>query len=301
MQRRRFLSLAALSMTGAPLGGPAGCARTPSAGTTGLAPGGRGSFELELPRRVGEGTLTVHFAIPERQASDAPILMVLPGRQRNAGEYLRDWLDLVDSAPMVVLSPEFPSDRFPTAAYNLGGTLENDDEFTDPRSWTFVVIEELFDHVVRALDGNQAGYNMFGHSAGAQFIHRMVLLQENARILTAVIANAGWYTLPESGTDYPYGLGGTPTTKKQLRHGLETRLVVLLGSDDTDTNAESLRNTPEAEAQGDHRLERGQVFYEAGRRLAKRHGAAFAWHLLVVPGVAHEHSPMARAARLFLA
>ena len=45
---------------------------------------------------------------------------------------------------------------------------------------------------------------MFGHSAGAQFTHRYMLLSKDKRISNAVVANAGWYTFINN-AKFPYG------------------------------------------------------------------------------------------------
>jgi pimeloyl-ACP methyl ester carboxylesterase len=176
-------------------------------------------------------------------------------------------------------------------AYNLGNVGH------EPESrWSFSLIEPLFDFV-RADVGNRSdGYYLFGHSAGAQFVHRFLLLKPQNRVTRAVSANAGWYTAPETGVDFPYGVRGGPVSDAGLRNALADSLTVLLGENDNDPNDPDLRSSPEADRQGPHRLARGQFFFAAGRATALALGTPFGWRLEIVPGAAHSNSAMAPAA-----
>src|SRR5271155_4121645 len=40
-------------------------------------------------------------------------------------------------------------------------------------------------------------YYLYGHSAGGQFAHRLVLFMPNARYQRVVAANPGYYTMPQ--------------------------------------------------------------------------------------------------------
>ena len=51
---------------------------------------------------------------------------------------------------------------------------------------------------------------MFGHSAGAQFVHRFVMFAPGPNLRTAISANAGWYTTLEENVAFPYGLKDAP-------------------------------------------------------------------------------------------
>ncbi|MFT6583203.1 MAG: hypothetical protein ACJAU6_003656 [Alphaproteobacteria bacterium] len=107
-------------------------------------------------------------------------------------------------------------------------------------------------------------YAMYGHSAGAQFVHRFIYFTPDARLTRAVAANAGWYTMPGFDIAYPYGLGGAGLSPANLHRALSARLVVLLGMRDTDTSHRHLRRTEGANAQGPHRFARGQSFSPQG-------------------------------------
>ena len=87
------------------------------------------------------------------------------------------------------------------------------------------------------------------------------------RISRAVCANAGWYTLPNEGHIFPYGLkdfhpksitgtGGQTGIDKMIKAFVAAPITLLLGDKDTDPDKprpEIWRATPEAEEQGPHR------------------------------------------------
>ncbi|GIS00762.1 MAG: hypothetical protein CM15mP102_15820 [Flavobacteriales bacterium] len=75
-----------------------------------------------------------------------------------------------------------------------------------PDRWTFSIIDQLFDFIKSETSSNETSYNAWGHSGGAQFLHRFVLYMPESKLKTAVCSNAGWYTVPESGVVFPYGL-----------------------------------------------------------------------------------------------
>ena len=51
--------------------------------------------------------------------------------------------------------------------------------------------------------------DLFGHSAGGQFVHRMLSFGFRDRVAVAVSANAGTYAMPDLSTPWPFGLGET--------------------------------------------------------------------------------------------
>jgi hypothetical protein len=184
--------------------------------------------------------------------------------------------------------------------YNLGGVVDDDGEVNDPSAWTFGFVEKLFTEVVQASGSDAETYDLFGHSAGAQFVHRFVELADHPHLGTAIAANAGWYLVPDDDQSFPYGLHGIPPDEEDLEAAFDSRLVVLLGADDVDEEADYLRHDEGSDAQGLNRLDRGLSFFSKARSTAEDHTFDFAWSMEVVPGVAHDHTLMSRAAAVLL-
>lgn len=234
--------------------------------------------------------IRVFFVEPGPEAMDeAPVVIVLHGVDRNADDYARNWHALARQYGMRVYAPEFSADAFPGAAfYNLGGIGTD-----GPHA--FAAIEPLFT-AIAGRGGQADGYFLFGHSAGAQVVHRALLFEDLPRLETAYAANAGWYTLPDESIAWPYGLEGVPVDEDAVRNWTGRPLVILLGDRDDDPGHHHLRRTPEADAQGPHRYARGVFFAEMARARADALGASFRWTVQAVPGVAHDNAGMANAA-----
>jgi hypothetical protein len=113
----------------------------------------------------------------------------------------------------------------------------------------------------------------------------------------AVAANAGWYTVPEDGVDFPYGLSGSPVGEINLGLPFSLELNVHLGMDDTGFNDTAWEG---AFAQGDNRFDRGHYFFEHATSQASNLGLSCAWQLQEVSGVGHDPQGMANAAAVVL-
>lgn len=249
-----------------------------------------GSYTDPLPTTIAVST----YAPPACAAKPCPLLIAVHGMGRNAKSARDAWKAAADQAGFLVLAPRFDNDQFPSRLFQQGGVRGEPDK----AKWTFGLIERLFD-AARA-SGRVAGnsYTIFGHSAGAQFVHRMMLLMPEARIATAAVANAGYYTLPALTGEraYPYSLKGTPGADATLAQAFAKPMLVMLGDNDIDPNHHQLNKSRGAEEQGPTRFARGQRFMAAATEEARRLGVPLRWREIDVPGVAHQQTGMAKAA-----
>lgn len=234
--------------------------------------------------------LAIHGVEPLGAADDAPVVIVMHGVRRNAGEYRDNWIDLAEDYGLRVYAPEFDQARFPgPEGYNLGGAQTGN-------ASAFDAIEPLFRSIQAERGSRAETYYLFGHSAGAQFVHRAICFSDMPGLALAISANAGWYTLPDTGQAWPYGMQDAPEGACEIEDWLAASLLVMLGTQDTDPNDPSLRKAPEAMEQGQNRLERGMNFFETARNAARSSGSEFAWRIGFVEGVAHDNAGMAIAA-----
>ncbi len=251
--------------------------------------------------------LPLYIYRPQKFSAASPILFVIHGNKRNGKTYRNQWIDIAEKENALVVVPEFSRENgFPEDMnYNMGNvflmdSLDNIISANPETDWAFSFIDPIFDYI-RRLSGNQStGYLIYGHSAGSQFVHRFLYFKPRAKVLRAVCANAGWYTLPDFTQLYPYGLKQTPCTKNDLKTLYAKNVAIFLGEADTSRTSSSLRRTPEAMLQGRFRLERGRHFYEKSKEMAKELSTPFNWRLQIVPGARHSNKQMKPAAANFL-
>lgn len=256
-----------------------------------------GSFEVSTPTL---GSIKVFWAAGGKDLRTARVIFVMHGTNRNAADYRDAWIPLIAGKNVIVVAPEFDSEHFPGVnAYNLGGMWDEADRPNGPENWTFNLIERVFDDLVRRTGSDQTGYDMFGHSAGAQFTHRFVEFMPATRLHRAVAANAGWYTMLDD-RRFPYGFGEAPGPRVDLSRLARADLTIMLGANDTES--ENLRQDSDANAQGATRLERGLTFYRVAHAVAADAGEDLRWTLTVIPGARHDYQEMsAAAAKVLLA
>jgi gamma-glutamyltranspeptidase/glutathione hydrolase len=243
----------------------------------------------------GGAPIKLWYLRPPNAASNAPVVFVMHGVRRDADRYLYEWQDLAQEHGLIVAVPEFSSDYFKGArGYNFGNVFDENNQLNPRSIWAYSAIEPLFDALRAAESLSTKGYWLFGHSAGAQFVHRQVMLGGGPRMISAISANAGSYMVPSSQFRWPFGLDTTPIANPgQL---FERPMLLLLGEADNDPEHPSLPRQAEALAQGPHRFARGINFFDIARKAASETAQPFAWRCRTVPGIAHDNAGMARAA-----
>jgi pimeloyl-ACP methyl ester carboxylesterase len=242
--------------------------------------------------------LDVRLYLPEQFAATTPIVIVMHGWSREAQRYFDDWKAVAAEKNFVIVVPHFPVSDFETANdYNQGHVFDKaSGTLRPPQQWTFAAIEALFDNVVERIGSTQAEYILYGHSAGAQFVHRYLYYVPDARVQLFIAANAGWYTMPEFETGYPYGLRDSAIDEQALSAAFGKNLVLLLGKEDVDFSDPNLRNTAEAKRQGVNRFARGLTMYDVAKRSAAEIGTDFNWRLVLVEDANHSNAKMTPAA-----
>ncbi len=257
--------------------------------------------------------LKVYYYRPAVVTATTPVWFIMHGTERNADEYRDYFVRFAAEQRALVVAPKFDAPNWPgTAGYNLGNISKSATDLTPQaeRDWSFSKIEPLFDYITKVLEPTIAAksYSMFGHSAGAHFVHRYLIWKPQARVNLAIAANAGWYTLPHFRDaryqhDWPYSLSNAPLSgmtvhpdkdfpAANLEAALRRRMIVLLGDHDINRD-EYLSTSPAAEAQGTNRFQRGQYFFSKAESEAAARGVEFGWALQIVPGVGHSGSQMA--------
>ena len=256
---------------------------------------GKSSFVMNAHQKSDRRTLRVWTYLPDGWTEADPVLFVMHGMGRNAEDYLDTWTQTADQKRILLIAPAFDNRfaRYVTRDYQEGNVKSVFGQANPEDEWAFTVIENIIDRLNTENGWSITAYDMFGHSAGGQFVQRMVMLKPDARIRRAIAANAGSYTFIDEAVSYPYGLKSVP---HDIAKSLSTDLVILLGEQDNTATPGRLDASSLAMAQGEHRLHRGTNFFSSAREYAAENGLQSNWSLETVPDVGHDYKKMSAAA-----
>ena len=262
-------------------------------------PVGESIYEMEEPTGATSAPISVYCYRSEKWAPGRPIVFVFHGMNRNADDYRASWEGFADTDGLLIVCPEFTDLKYPGSRYyNIGNIMDktNGKGHLQPKDeWVFPVVDRVIRDVKARMAAESSPAVVFGHSAGAQMVHRYALFGGPSEAHLIIPANAGWYTMPDENVPFPYGLDGVPLSDDELAAAFAKPVVILLGDADT-KRTDNLRQTPEADAQGMNRLERGKKFFAVGQAKAEEMGVPFNWQAATVSGVGHDGAAMADAA-----
>ena len=258
---------------------------------------GASDFIFRGYQALASKPVKVWYYVPQEEMEDLEIVCVMHGASRNGRDYRDSWISLANQYNFILLAPEFSEAAYPGGrSYNLANMFDNNDQQNPEELWAFNIIDALIEEVKEQIASKKDSFFIYGHSAGAQFVHRYHLFHPKNKAQKSIAANAGWYTMPELDKAFPYGLEGTPITTTDVQQAFSNKLIVLLGTDDNDPNASNLRQTLEAKEQGPHRFARGNYFFQQSQSAALKLNTVFNWELKTVEGVGHSNTHMAPAA-----
>jgi poly(3-hydroxybutyrate) depolymerase len=262
-----------------------------------LSARGRASILFDDPAGDPARPVTLHAYRPENWRPDGQVVVVMHGMGRNGDEYRDFWIEAAERHCLLIVAPTFPANLFPTPETYNNGSVLGEDGALRPVEWRGYRIPA---RVVAAL--REAGLAerpkvlIFGHSAGGQFLHRLLSTEPSDVFEAAMVGNPGWFTLPDPDRPFPAGMGGIGATEADLARLLAFPMTILSGEADIETSGPSLPSQLEALAQGPNRFTRALFYFKAGQAEAARRGLPFGWKRVVVPHIGHDGAAMSRAA-----
>ena len=157
-----------------------------------------GRLTLRPAETTGAGAARPDYFLfqPENVDPARPPLVVVHGISRNAHEQAGVFSTLCDARSVVLVVPILYGEQH--RDYQRLGRMGRGNR------------SDRLLHRFLAEAGSLTGadvsqFYLFGFSGGAQFAHRYVMAHPH-RVLGAVIAAAGWYTMPTTARRFPYGL-----------------------------------------------------------------------------------------------
>ena len=261
-----------------------------------------GFYKVE---KVDGKEINLYFAKPKYVNKKTRLVVVMHGRKRNAEEYRDQWSDFANELNLVVVVPEFSDAQFPMVwGYNYGGIKKKPEELSNLRDSSFSYIEPVVSQALKKFKLKSNNWGLYGHGAGAHFVHRYVLYYPESSYTLAIAANPGWY-LTLSDTEWPFGLKNSGISDDDLKKSLSKYFLVMLGKSDTSTKP----NTPyvasifdKVTAQGQHRLDRGRNFFKGSIKKSKELDVFLKWGMVEVPtkdGHSNTQQMVPYAAELF--
>lgn len=239
----------------------------------------------------------VFLSRPAGLKPERPMVFLMHGAGRNAEDDRDRWHDLALEHDVLLVVPEFNEAAIASSpGYKLGNVANENGDLENRDLWSFSAIELIFDDIRNRFEMSTETYFLYGHSTGAQFVHRYLYFVPEANLAGVVLANADWYTMPDFETEFPYGLKNSGVSRAQLAAVLQLPVTIMLGDQDSDPEHTSLRDTPEALLQGENYMLRGVAFFEAARAMASELNLPYAWNLSMVKNADDKDQKMASAA-----
>lgn len=241
--------------------------------------------------------LVVNCYRPARHQPNDPVIVVQHGMLRNGDDYRDFWIEAAEKHNLLIVAPTFPNEEFPKAeGYNNGLVVTEDGTIAPREQWLYAVPTRVLEALRAGGVIDQPVIRIFGHSAGGQFVHRMLATQGSAPYAAAMASNPGWYTLPTLERRFPEGLDGLDLDREALARWFAYPMILFAGDRDIVTDDPNLPSQAEALAQGPHRYGRAHFMLDFARAEAERLGVPCNWQLITVPGIGHDGAAMSRAA-----
>tara|TARA_B100000945_G_scaffold320485_1_gene330684 strand:- start:1693 stop:2550 length:858 start_codon:yes stop_codon:yes gene_type:complete len=230
--------------------------------------------------------IPVFFTAPAKISNKTRIVVVMHGRKRNAEEYRNQWIEKAKELNLLIIVPQFSEKDFPGVySYNYGNIFTENKKPLKEDEHLFSLIEPLVNFSVAKFKLRSNTWGIYGHGAGAHFVHRYVLHEPEANHTLAIAANLGWY-LSMTDQEWPFGLKNSTIDDQKLQRAFKKYFLLMLGRADTSTKPHTqyvAENWDKITLQGKHRLDRGRKFFREAVIKSKSVNEFFKWGMVEVP------------------
>jgi len=250
-----------------------------------------GSFVFDASLGNRAPPVTVWYDRPDKLDPNDPVVFLLHGSSRTAREAVDIGTPYAREHRFILLVPEFSEKHYPGDAYAFANMLTSGGRLLPDSVWAFATIEHVFDLARVSLGLKTQTYDILGHSAGGQLVHRLVLFAPRSRFRRAVASSPGRYALPKLSESFPYGFKGSPFDSSVLARAFSKDFVLVLGDKDTEDRAREA----EAMKEGTNRFARGLRFFATATEEANALHVPLAWRLRIVQGADHSPRPAVAA------
>ena len=243
--------------------------------------------------------IRTYAIVPATVSKASKILFSIHSDVRNANDFCLYWAAWAGNNDTIVLCPLFSSKNYPgDAGLNFGNVFADlaATRLNPESKWGFTLVEKIHRRARAGFALNDAYFDIWGHSAGAQFVSRFAYFKPDAKVRLIMPANAGWYMLPRIATAYPCGAKHAQldfTAEDMMNYTLRQG-IVFRGTRDTNPNEPTTGGCMDEQGKG--RFARAGYFYAAIQRV----NPDTTWKLVDVLNVDHDGQRMAKAAQNYL-
>ena len=190
----------------------------------------------------------------------------------------------------IVVAPLFADDRFPDYQ-RLGRNGRG--------ARADFALDAVLCEVERLTGAATERFYLTGFSGGAQFAHRYAMAHPR-RIAALALCAAGWYTFPESGRPFPYGIKACPHLPGVVFNPaafLRIPTLVAVGDEDA-VRDEALNASAKVDRQqGRDRVERARRWLSAMRTAAEGFAFNTRYEFELLPRAGHDFGDCAKRSR----
>lgn len=215
-----------------------------------LGHAGRNAIPYLDDDRNADRPFTLNTYRPYGYTPDRPVVVVQHGVLRNGADYRDFWIPAADRHKLLIVAPTFSDEIWPgVESYNNGRAFTAAGNPRHVDGWTYALVARVLANIRAAEIADCEQVYLFGHSAGGQFVHRLMSSQPHAPFHAVTAANPGWYTLPTFEHRFPEG-DGVGLTEDHLARLLAYPMTILAGDQDIATDDPNLPSEPAALRQG---------------------------------------------------
>ena len=245
-------------------------------------------------------SIPVWVVLPSKYSVASKFLVAMCGINRDASNIATYWVPFANTNNYVIAAPEFNSTNWSSDAYILGNMFTGSSgtgNLNPQQKWSFNIVEQIHRELYSSCGLKDSTYELWGHSAGGQFVHRLAFFLPDNLASRYIAGNSGWYTCPDLSVIFPWGAQNNQLnlSNQDLSAFTNRKLVIMRGTADTLRDG-SLNTDPLSDAQGLNRYTRAGYFYNSGIKVNNN----LIWKLVDVPNVGHDDQKMAIAGGNFI-
>ena len=129
---------------------------------------------------------------PYGYTPDRPVVIVQHGVLRNGDEYRDFWVEAADKHKLLIVALTFSNEIWPgVESYNNGRVFSAGGNPRHIDGWTYALVGNVIKDMIDGEFTDGQNVYLFGHSAGGQFVHRLMSSQSHAPFKAVAAGNPG--------------------------------------------------------------------------------------------------------------